>query len=382
MVILHIHITGPFNEDATYQENQLIAEQVKLGHDVIIWTSCYEWSGTSWIYVEEQRKVMDNGVVLQRLKYHHYFNDFLTKKIRNIPGVYERLVSENPDIIMIHGAQTVIIPEVCRFLDMNPHVKMVLDSHSDKYNTATNFFSKYILHKMFYKIFMKKAYEYASKVFYISAEAKDFLCDMYKLSDAKMEFLPLGGTVFDDKTYKGYRYRRRQELHIADEVINIVHSGKLFPEKKTTELLQVFSNINRDDIHLTIIGSATGKELSCIECAANNDSRISWLGWKPGNELLEYLCAGDIYVLPGDLSATVQSAMCCRCGIMVYPYDNYRALQLDRLCYISDMNELEKNIRTLLDNDCLVKKMRNDSLEYAKNKLDYSEQAKKIIDLV
>lgn len=381
MKILHIDISGPYTVGATYQENLLPGEHVKLGLDVVIWGSPYTFRDGKIEYVGKERLQLDDGVVLQRVEYKRIINEYFTEKIRACRDAYNMLEAEKPDIIMIHCPQTAVVLDVCKYVTCHDGVKLICDSHAEYLNSAKNLFSKLVLHKGIYKFYMKKAYKYSKKLYCISPEVMTFNKEIYNLPDKKMKLLPLGGLILDDSVYTEFRRRRREELGISESYfsINIVHSGKLVSEKRTIDLLEAFHRVKSKMLHLTIIGSAEGRVLKAIEENANLDNRISWLGWKSGEELTQYLCSGDVYILPGDVSATVQNAMCCRCGIIVYPYDIYRVMEQDEICYVKTVDELEQSLRKLIDNEGLIKKIRKEAYVYAKDKLDYAAQAKMIL---
>lgn len=380
MKILHICLTSPYNENATYQDNLLPAEHAKQGNEVSVWTSCYKYKDGKKIHVDCCEKIMANGVKLNRFEYKNIINAFLSNKIRFVPHVYEKLEREKPDFIMLHGMQTAIVMDLCRYLRDNPNVAFVTDSHADYLNSATNWLSKNILHRGLYKKYVKKAYSYAQKVYCISPEARDYNIQVYGLNEEKLSLLPLGGIILSDEEYEENRKEKREELNIDDKIINIVHSGKLFPEKKTIELLEVFKKIEAENVHLTIVGSAENEVLQALEDSVS-DSRISWLGWKSGDELVKYLCSGDIYCLPGDQSATVQSSMCCRCGVLVYPYDNYTGMGLNDKCYVESSDELLERINMLINNPDVLESFKREAFDYAMHVLDYSGQAKRILEM-
>ncbi len=372
-------LTAPYTVGATYQENILPSEQAKLGHDVSFWASTYEWSNGKLNNVGEQRVMLPDGVVVQRIEYVRVINEFITSKIRLCRGIYKKLSIEKPDLIMLHGMQTAIVSEICKYLDDNPHVKFIVDSHADYLNSANSWLSKNILHRVFYKKYVKKAYSYAQKVYCISPETRDYNIRVYGLDEEKLALLPLGGIILSDEEYEANRKEKRDELNIDNEIINIIHSGKLYPEKKTIELLEAFKKIDARNIHLTIVGSAENEVLEALE-NSTCDSRISWLGWKSGDELTKYLCSGDVYCLPGDQSATVQSSMCCRCGVLIYPYENYTGMGLNDNCYVESSDELEGRINMLANNPAVLEVFKREAFDYAKRVLDYSGQAKRILE--
>lgn len=379
MKILHIDITGPYTEGATYQENLLPSEQCKKGHDVVIWASSYEWNNGEKVYIGQIRKTLSDGVILQRLDYKHIFNSYITNKLRLVSNVYELLLQENPNTIMVHDGQTAIIPDVCKYVGNHPGVKLIADSHIDPINSGTNWISKNILHKLIYKRYIKNLYNQAETMYCITPEGMRYVSELYGLGKEKLQFLPLGGTIIDDDTYSLYRNEKRKELALSDLSINIIHSGKLSKNKYTLDLLDAFKKIINRNIHLTIIGSAEGEILQKIKDDSRSDSRITWVGWKSGDELIEYLCSGDIYILPRSVSATVQTSMCCRCVPIIYPYELYKEMKLNNICYVKNKDELEKSIRKLTENKELLSQIKNNVYTYAKYNLDYSYQADLLI---
>ncbi len=378
MKILHIEVTGPFTEDAKYQENMLLDEHKKLGHDVVMYASCYCWKDGKKEYVGPVRKTMKNGVTLERLEYVNIFNSFISQKIRRIADIQTKLESEKPDLIMLHNGQTAIVPDVCKYVKKHRNVTFVSDSHTDPLNSATNLLS-YILHRVVYKRYMKILFRHVKALYCISPEVKEYISKLYGLKGEKLKLLPLGGVIVGDKDYKAFRESRRRELSLPESVIHIVHSGKLYSEKRTENLLEAFQRVKSDKLHLTIIGSAEGNVLKCIEDGSARDSRISWLGWKSGDELTEYLCSGDVYVLPGDVSATVQTSMCCRCVPVVYPFELYRTMNLDELCYVRDVDELQHTLQIFLEDENILSTIRCKSYAYAQLYLDYASQAERLI---
>lgn len=379
MNILHICITSPYTINATYQENFLPAIMVKLGHDVTIWTTCYSWEGNHWIDIGEEEKTLDNGVKLRRWKYKRIVNDFISSKMRFVSGFFEALNSESPDFIMLHDPQTAIVPELCKYLDLHPNTTMVVDSHSDCYNSATNLLSDILLHRILYRKWVREAYLYARTFYPLSPECEVFLINEYGLPKRKMTILPLGGNWLSDKEYYSVRKKRRNELGLDENTLVLVHSGKLTEGKKTDWVLEAFESIDAVNTVLIIVGSAEGSIKQSIMKYSAEDKRIKYLGWKSGTELQEYLCAGDIYVSPGTQSATVQIAMCCRCVPIVFPYKNYVSMLGKNGIYVSSKQELAEKVIGIISDCRSLDSKRLIISQIAKIGLDYCSQAEAIL---
>lgn len=373
-------MTGPYTVGATYQENLLPAQQVKQGHEVVMYATSYEWADGKVKYVGECRRILDDGVILQRIDFTTIINDYLSRKIRLCTGLYNRLVKETPDFIMVHDGQTACVLDICKYVADNPQVVLIADSHSDYYNSATSIPSKLLLHDLIYRPLMRKLYGASKKFYCISPEVMRFICKSYGLDKTKMELLPLGGELLSDDEYDSFRKDYRRELGIPDDGINIIHSGKMTFLKGSDKVVEAVEAMQNEKVYLTLVGSASGEILECIEAAAERNPKIRYLGWKSGDELVKYLCAADIYVLPGSQSATVQNSMCCRCAVELYPYDNYKSLKQDGVCYAIDGEELIRNLTAMCNDRQLLDSLKDISYKFAKHELDYAVQAKRIIN--
>ena len=72
-----------------------------------------------------------------------------------------------------------------------------------------------------------------------------------------------------------------------------------------------------------MIGSIPADMEDTLRPLLERDSRVVYLGWKPAEDLLEYLCAADLYCQPGSVSATMQNAICCGCPVLSFPHESY-----------------------------------------------------------
>ena len=380
MKIVHIQFGGPFTENTTYQENMLTDAQAKMGNEVFLWCNCYKWNEGHIEKTPAQDKILDNGVHLRRYRYYYIVNNYLTEKLRITNGLYRDLEAVEPDIIMVHGPQSLSCYQISKYMKNHRNVGLVIDSHSDSFNTARNWFSVVFLHKILYKPAIKEIMKWAIKMYCVSIDTIDFMADMYGVDRCKMEYLPLGGHIFSNEEYSTYRKIRRNELALQEDDILIVHSGKLVPEKKTSDLLSAFMSVKSSKLNLIIIGSAETDVLTEINNCCASDQRIRYLGWKSGKDLEEYLCAADVYAQPGTQSATLHNAICCRCTIIARPYRSYLKLLGEYGIFVNNpddiSNALEKYINGTLDRNS----MEMYSQKIADEMLDYSKQAKKIID--
>ncbi len=381
--ILHIDFSAPYSEDTTYQENLLPAAMAKAGNRVFMWTPCYKWDKGVIVKTNEGVKKLENEVILHRFKFKYFFNDFFTRKIRKVDGLYKQLCRLDPDVIMLHSIQTLSALDICEYIRRHPEKAFVADTHSDHHNSARGILSKYILHRIIYRHVARKVQNCVKYLYYITEETKDFVIKEYGLDKEKLKFLPLGGNLLSEYEYQKLRSKIRMELGIEEETLLFLHTGKLDKLKKTDTLLRAFSKADRKNIRLIILGSCDKEMESIIQSKLKdkkNSQRITYLGWKNGEELLQFLCGADVYVQPGGQSATFQNAICCRCALICYPHKSYLESFIDGNAILaSDEKELLDAINFLADNPGQVKVMSKKSGELAAEKLDYGKQGEMIL---
>lgn len=380
MKIAHIQLTQPYTEGFNYQDNFLPACHRKQGHEVVFYATCSIWEKGKLVNVKPGIKRLQDGMILERLPFQSFGSAFFTEKMRWSRDIYERLCEFQPDFIMMHDYQSLSTYSVCRYIDTHPEVRLVIDCHTDVHNSATNWLSREVLHKLIYKRIAQAAAKRAKVLYYLSIETKEFMRSVYDLPEEKMEYLPLGGIIPDKTDYQAKRNSRRKELGLTSEDVLIVHSGKLTAGKKTVDLLTAMRQIGAQNAFLAVIGSADDpKTKEALDIATEEDSRIRYLGWKSGDDLLEYLCAADIYAQPGTQSATMQNAACCGCAEVLYPYSSHKVLLGDAVLYAENVEQLAQALNSLVTDPQLLKKKKEQLFQVACEKLDYKKQAERIL---
>lgn len=378
MKIVLIGLAHEFTEGMTYQDN-LLSNQLKAdGNDVVIISECYTYENGVVVKTCEEDRILSNGIRLIRLRYRNILGEFVTRKVRAVKGLYDILERESPDIIFNHDLHSLELLTVAKYKKKHPDVKLYLDCHGDFNNSATNFLSKYVLHKVFYRAIIKLALPYVDKIFNVAYECFDFLKQLYNIPDDKMELYPLGGIVFEETVRQEKRERIRKELGLEESDILAVHSGKMDKLKRTEEILKAFLEVPGDRLRLALIGSMKDDVRENIEPLISSDKRISFQGWKNGNELMEYLCACDLYVQPGSQSATMQNALCCGSAAALYPHKSHKLLLGDSVFYIETISDMKNLFEEILKNPEILESKRAKSNEIARRMLDYKVLASRL----
>lgn len=378
MRIIHCCLANFYIDNYGYQENMLPKQNKLDGHEVSIIASTESYSDGKLCYLSPRRYINEFGIPVIRVPYKKILTEFITRKIRCYEGVYEILEQEAPDVIMFHGTCAGELLNIVKYKINHRHVKLFADSHTDQYNSATNLISRNILHRFFYRTITRKAYRYLEKILCISQDTQDFMQKFYGIPKNKLEFYPLGGHLPDDQLYLKNRFKIRQLLNLNPDDILFLHSGKLDKQKRTEELLAAFLKVRFPKFKLAILGSIPKDRSSMLTAMMQRDSRVSYLGWKNPEELIEYLCATDMYLQPGSQSATMQNALCCRCAVMLYPYKSHTPYLMENGYFVKTVADMVSCFEKISEKPELLKKMSDKSYKIARDILDYRKLAARL----
>jgi hypothetical protein len=363
-------------DNYNYQENYLTRQNKLDGHDVWIIASTETFvDNINYGYIEPGSYINEDGIPVIRIPYRKILNHFLSSKLRIYSNVYKLIDNFSPDVIFCHGIMTYELKTLIKYKANNPDVRLYFDSHEDFNNSAIGFLSRNLLHRLYYKRIIKLVLPYIDKIYCVSYEGIIFLEKLYEIPRNILILYPLGGEILDEAIRKTRRENTRKLLRINNNEILLIHCGKMDRQKRTKDLLNAFYNVKGNNLRLILIGSMSEDvELSAKEYLVN-DNRINYLGWKNSNELVDYLCAGDLYVQPGSQSATMQNALCYGCAAALYPHESHKYLLGERVFYIETIKDMERLFEELSLNMKLLEEKRNLSFEFAKSALDYKKLA-------
>jgi 1,2-diacylglycerol 3-alpha-glucosyltransferase len=378
MRIAHICLSNFYVDGVGYQENELIKQHVKKGHEVIVIASTETHSKEGkLVYVKPTDYIGQEGGRVVRLPYKSFLPEKVMRKLRIYRGLKKTLSQFSPDVILFHGTCAWELRTACQYALFNPHVRFFIDSHEDKYNSARSFLSREILHKRFYGPILRSVIKRTDKVLCYSLESMDFVEKMYKISKEKLELFPLGGVPPDDGEYMYRRESVRKKFGLLEKDILVVQSGKQTRHKKILNSLLAFNDVKLPNIFLYIAGVVDldigGQVLYLIE---KND-RVKYLGWKNFDELTDLLCAADIYLQPGTQSVTMQHSLCCRCAVILDDVPSHRMYVENNGWLIGQDGTLVEILNKLLYAN--LEQMKINSYLFAKMNLDYEKLAKRIL---
>ena len=332
-------------ENLEYQENLLVKDYRKYGHEVTVITSTYD---NVFDYYNDKhdnstpaKSYEDYGAKIIKLPFK--FN--ILGKIKRYTDISKIVEDFQPDLLYVHDIMPNMF-EMLAYKKRNPHVKMIMDYHCDYSNSANNWLSLNVLHKIIRKYrYMDPIKKPISRFYPIVPGSTKFLNEVYGIPLDDMEVLPLGADVDLVAEIKQNNKRKelRENLNIPQDHKVIFSGGKFTPAKKTDLLLEAFLEINRPDLHLIIVGDADEKNLlyknKLVDLSSNNPN-IHWVGWQNNRGVYEHLVASDLAVFPASQSIVWQQALAAHLPLIV---GDVGEQSLHYLNEFKAIIELEKN---------------------------------------
>lgn len=271
----------------------------KLGLEVEILASLvsFDKNGKPCLLNEATEYVNEYGIPVKRL---NYKKGYLNKILRRYNNTFGAIIESNPDIIFIHGVQFLDIKYIKRYLVMNPKVKVYVDNHADYNNSGKNIFSKYILHKIFWRWCANIIGPYTLKFYGVLPARVDFLVDVYKIPRDKVELLVMG---VDDEKVKEVKNiknadRLKKELNIDSGEFIIVTGGKIdFNKAEILNLMEAVNKLDDLNVKLIVFGSVI-PELK-EEFNSKLTEKIKYVGWVNSEDVYEYFNIANLVAFPG-----------------------------------------------------------------------------------
>lgn len=376
MIIVHCCLSNFYIDNFSYQENEIVAQNVRDGHHVTVIASTESFDKDMRIfYLTPNDYIGSDGARVIRLPYARFLPQLIMRKLRINPGVYKLLVSLKPDVILFHGTCGWELNTVSRYKHKNPNVKLYVDSHEDFNNSARTWYSKWILHFSYYRKIVIKNLDHISKILCVNKDSMSFLNEFYGISEDKLEFFPLGGNLLSDSEYSKIRNNTRKKFGFNNEDLVFIQSGKIDSSKMLIESLRSFIKIEDACFSFIVVGHIQEDVKKVIDSLIFCDNRIRFLGWKTSTELRDLLCAADIYVQPGTQSATMQMSICCRCALIIDDVPSHEPYLNNNGWLVGKKVSLDEAFNFAKSSMNLVEIMSTNSSNLAENLLDYRKLA-------
>lgn len=383
MKILHICLCGPFTDNWSYQENILTKYHKKLGYDVSVIASKFIWSNSGEIAIDERDEyINDTGVKIIRIK--SVNNTYINSKFKKYKDLYKSISNENPGIIFVHGIQFLDILSVIKYAKSHPEVKIYVDNHGDLSNSATNWLSKKVLHGLIWKYFAHLISPYTTKFYGVLPARVDFLKNIYRLPEEKIELLLMGAD--DDKVNEARNPNVRQEMrkkyNIEDDDFLIMTGGKIDNAKKQTLLLmEAVKRIDKKGVRLIVFGSVT-KELKDEVNRLTDGDKVQYIGWVNSEDSYKYFAMADLVVFPGRHSVFWEQVAGLGIPMIVKFWEGTTHIDIGGnvlFLYDDSIDEIFKKINILLKDKIKYYNMKITAMEKGMQVFSYKEIAQRSI---
>lgn len=376
--------TGRYTEEMSYQENLLPKYHAIDGHEVIMLTTCYKIDEKKeTLFTPPVDKIISNGIRLVRMDYHKIINNYITRKIRKVDGTFQFIKLLLPDIIFFHGPQSIELVTASKYVKENPYVKMFVDNHADYINSGTNWFSKHLLHKIFWKYCIKKAEPYVTKFYGVTPLRCDFLRKMYNVPSYKIELLVMGAddNMIDFSKKNQKRQIIRNALKISKNDFVLVTGGKIDERKNIHLLMQAVNELKFENVKLILFGTPEKQMKTIIENLSKSD-RIRNIGWIESIKVYDYFLASDLAVFPGTHSVLWEQSVGTGIPGIFKHWEGMEHIDIGGNCrflYTDEVKEIKSTLEEIINNPNDYKKMRKVAEEIGIKAFSYKEICRKAI---
>lgn len=373
---------GPATDGWTYQENLLSKYHVKLGHEVTLITSQWIWDEKGKLkFFNRTNYFNQDGVKIIRLPIK---KGNVQSRFKRYCNLTETLDAEQPDIIFMHGCQCVNSSEVAKFVKKN-HVKLYVDNHADFSNSATNWLSKNILHKIIWRHYAKRLIPYTAKFYGVLPARVEFLTKIYKVPADKCELLVMGA---DDEQVECARNEQeikdiRRKYHIVADDFLVMTGGKIDSHKTQTLLLmEAVKNSKNKKIKLIVFGSVEEQLLPKVK-ELEDGNRVQYIGWIQAQDSYKYFAAADLVVFPGRHSVFWEQVAGQGKPMLVKDWPGTHHVDLGgnvRFLTEDSVEEIQWNIEDLAENPNRFLQMKKTAKEKGMSCFSYEAIAKRCIE--
>lgn len=384
MKILHICLAAFYIDNFSYQENMLPKYHKILGNDVSILASLqtFDKNGNGAYLEKGETYINEYGIPVKRIEYKKFIKP-ISRKLKIYNNIYNDIYKENPDIIFIHGCQFSNMKDIKKYVLKHPNVKVYVDNHCDFSNSAKNWFSKNILHKILWKYSAKIIEPYTEKFYGVLPARVEFLKSIYKINENKVDLLVMGA---DDEILTesiNFRKKIRKKYSISDDDFLIVTGGKIDSYKKQTlSLMEAVKEINNPKIKLLVFGSITEELKEKIEILVDG-KLINYIGWVNSEEAYKYFSAANLVAFPGRHSVFWEQVVAVGVPLLVKYWDGTTHIDLGGNCVFlenDDIDEIKDKLLSIINDEKKYKDMLKKANSSKKNRFLYSNIAKKSIE--
>ena len=383
MKILHICLAGPVTDGLAYQDNLLPKYHRQMELDTTIVTSKWVWDSNGKMKMDDRNEYTnEDGVKIIRLfmKGNENFNNRF-KRFRELDVVLENVA---PNILFIHGCQFLDIDQVVKYLKRHQNVRVYVDNHADFANSAKNWFSRIVLHKIIWRHCAHKIEPYTTKFYGVLPARVDFLKNIYKLPAEKCELLVLGADDELVEKVKAINSRKtiREKYAINEDDILVVTGGKINSSRpEVLNLMEAVISLDNPKIKLLVFGNVAEKYEEKFNKLCESD-KIIYVGWLTSADTYEYFEAADLVVFPGLHSVMWEQAVAQGKAVVFRDIDGFHHVDVGgNALFVRDLSVegLQRTLSELVDDKNKIKEMTSIAEEKGMKVFSYTDIARRSI---
>lgn len=342
MKITHICLSGPVTDHWHYQDNLLPKYHKKIGYDVSLITSKFIYDTNGEIIMDDRDNyVNENGIKIIRLRIKK--NKPFQYKFKRYHKLDKTLIEEKPDILFIHSVQFLDINTIIKYLKSHTRVKVYIDNHADFNNSATNWLSKNILHKIIWKHYANKIEPYTSMFYGVLPARVDFLIDVYKLPKNKVDLLVMGAD--DDYVHIAKDNEKiielRKKYSVEENQYLLITGGKIDLAKTSTLTLMKAIHQLELNVKLIVFGPVVKELWNSFIKLVDNDCIIH-IPWLNIEDSYYHFGASDLAVFLGRHSVYWEQTLGIGVPMLVKSWQGMDHMNISgNVYYINDVTEDE-----------------------------------------
>jgi 1,2-diacylglycerol 3-alpha-glucosyltransferase len=384
MRIVNACVSGPVTDGLSYQDNLITKYQKKNGNDVVIVTSEWIWKTSGKMGKDPRHDyINEDGVRVIRLPI--LGKDDFNRKFKKFDRLYETIEQLHPDILFIHGVSCYSDDVYAKYLKNHPEVIAYADNHADFSNSATNWLSKNIQHKIIWGYHARKLVPYVKKFYGVLPARVDFLTDVYGIPKEKCELLVMGA---DDELVEKERHTEaraavREKYNIAKDDFLIVTGGKIDQWKTQTLLLmEAVQKIESRKVKLIVFGSVVDELKEKVNNLADGE-KVQYIGWQQSADSYPLFAASDLAVFPGRHSVFWEQVAGQGIPMLVKDWPGTHHVDLGgnvEFLIRDSSDEIKQKIEELVENPEKYKKMKDVAEEKGMRVFSYRNIARRAIE--
>lgn len=386
MKVLHLCLGAFFPDGYSYQENLLPKFHRQLGYEVSVIASLqtFDKNGNFTYMNLCDPYINENGIEVTRLGFAN--NNKVCKILKKYKGLTPCLETAEPDIIFIHNCQFSNMHEIVKYLKRHPKVRVYVDNHADYSNSATNWFSKNILHKILWRRSAKLIEPFATKFYGVLPARVEFLKELYKLPAEKCELLVMGADddLVEANLKPEVKAEVRKKYGIADDDFLLMFGGKIDLFKQQLLLLMdAVNEIGNPKLKLIVFGSVVPEMKEAIESRVSD--KVKYIGWVQSDDSYPLFASCDLAVFPGRHSVFWEQVTGQGIPLLVKHWDGTTHVDIGgnvKFLYDDSKEEIKNAVLEIVDNPQLYAEMKRVAEENGMKEFSYRDIARRSIEEV